>query len=102
MNHRKLNTNDFETCENDIYHSWEKSKQLERMIISSSNQNKWTDVLSNCQTRTMQLLLHFKKYPIGPETAYFYQHNLSEHLRNEKIIEQIRRKATKQILQLVK
>jgi hypothetical protein len=85
----------------DIYDSWSSIKRAEEWAILCSTKKDWLKVILACKSRQKLVTEHFNKHPVCPETAFFYRRRLSEHFRNDDIIQQARSIAVKSTLRLI-
>ncbi|MGK0441334.1 MAG: hypothetical protein ACJA0N_001132 [Pseudohongiellaceae bacterium] len=84
-----------------IYGSWSNIKRSEKWTILCTTKKDWLNVIRLCQSRQKLVDQHFDNYPVCPETAFFYHHHLSDHFKNNDLIQQARSIAVKNTLRLI-
>ncbi len=67
-----------------IESSWADIDAATHSIRSAAVAEDWLTVTELAVARHQQIIQHFNQFPVGPQSAPFYQHHLSEMLKSEK------------------
>lgn len=94
-NHRKPDTIDA------IHKSWLEIKRLEEWVIIAATKSDWSNVVAICKKRHVIINEHFSRFPVSPETSFFYTKNLNNHFTAEHTINVIRKNAVRSSLSIV-
>jgi hypothetical protein len=72
------------TLDTTIESSWADIDAVTQSIRAAAVAEDWLSVTEMAIARHQQIIEHFQHYPVGPQSAPFYQHHLSEMLKSEK------------------
>jgi hypothetical protein len=80
---------------NNVEKSWQNILCATRTIEQASAEEHWAQVAELAANRHRMITEHFGRYPVGPNTAEFYQQHLSQFLMKEERLQQLASEARK-------
>lgn len=78
--------------------SWQVLIDLSKQMEILAQQNDWQALASLAVERHQRVNQHFTQFPVGPETASFYQQRLSQFMAHEQQLQQLATTARKQVM----
>lgn len=81
-----------------VEQSWADIDLMTSSMRAAANKKAWDEVLDLSGTRHLQLMSHFKEFPVGPDNAEFYQARLTQMLSGEKELQQMATQARKEVM----
>lgn len=81
-----------------VEQSWADIDRMTSSMHAAANLKAWEEVLGLSGTRHLQLMAHFKEFPVGPDNAEFYQARLMEMLSGEKELQQMAMQARREVM----
>jgi hypothetical protein len=78
--------------------SWSAVEQMTASLFSAADTCDWQHVLTLAKERHQQVLDHFNCFPVGPDTASFYQERLTQLLNNERDLQQLATAARREVM----
>jgi hypothetical protein len=79
--------------------SWQHIEGLTKSIMTLAKKQDWPEVNELAIKRHQAVLKHFDDFPVGPETAEFYNDHLSRFLTQEAHITALATDARKKVMQ---
>lgn len=81
-----------------IESSWNGILQQTNNFKQAIDENRWQIAAELAATRHQTIQKHFKNFPVGPETADFYQKHLSTFMQQEESYRHEAQRARKQAM----
>lgn len=81
-----------------IEQSWQNILSLTQAMEQQAAEQNWEVVAEQAAERHNVIQQHFQQFSVGPDTAEFYYHRLSQFLQQENQLQQLAANAKKQVL----
>jgi hypothetical protein len=78
--------------------SWQDIEAMNQSMHAAANAEEWQQVMACATDRHQRLLAHFKRFPVGPKYAQFYQQHLNEMLSGERQLQALANNARKRVM----
>ncbi|MCP3907259.1 MAG: flagellar protein FliT [Oceanicoccus sp.] len=83
---------------NSIDHSWEIIEARTNAMEDAAKQEDWETIAHLAVERHLLITSHFNQFPVGPDTASFYQPRLANFLDSESELQVCAQSARKQLM----
>ena len=78
-----------------IENSWQLIVNNTMLLEQNAADENWAVVSELAANRHQSISKHFECFPVGPDTAEFYQHHLSHFLKKEESLQKLTLEARK-------